>query len=104
MPHADYPTIIEERLLKARVTHICCECQREIKPGTRYKRVKGAWSGKWSRYNVCIPCDKLRTKLACADGLPAFEEVQEWAANEGIPFPPGRSTADFVDPVKSKRR
>lgn len=60
--HYDYdpPTIYEECLIKARKTHVCCECCSEIKPGTLYQRVKGLWDGSWETYATCLGCSRMR--------------------------------------------
>lgn len=99
----DYPKMIVYKTMRAKKTHICCECQREIKKGIQYKNISGLWSGKWEKYRVCIPCDELRDKLACDDGIPAFGEVGEWAREAEIHFPPGRSTADFVERIQKTK-
>lgn len=67
------PTISTTRLVKARVTHACVECEAIIQPGEYYEIVDGLWEGSWQQFKTCEPCAEVRNHLK-----------DTW--NEGIPF------------------
>lgn len=49
-----------EKIVIARKTHVCCECDEPILPGERYEFVKGLWNGTWDTYRTCSTCAKIR--------------------------------------------
>jgi len=55
-----------EKIRKARKTHNCCECGKEIKPGDQYEDVKGIWAGNPGQYRTCLDCASVRTALFCS--------------------------------------
>ena len=50
---------------KARVSHKCCECHREIKSGEEYTLDKGKWGGEWDEFKTCADCKSLREAFLC---------------------------------------
>ncbi len=48
---------------KARVRHVCCECQRTIEKRAHYTRVTGSWDGSFAYYKICARCWRLRNKI-----------------------------------------
>lgn len=52
----NYPDVIEERVVRARVAHRCCECWKEIARGDEYELTKGKWDGDWHTFKTCLWC------------------------------------------------
>jgi hypothetical protein len=71
----DMPEVYRESFHIARKTHICCECDGEIKPGEKYHRAEGVWAGEWQTYKTCLPCHRIREDF-CKDGW-GFGELQD---------------------------
>jgi len=61
----DSPEFCSERVVKARKTHICGECQREIKPGESYEYVFGVWEGDQNTHKTCLDCASVRSLFFC---------------------------------------
>lgn len=59
----EHPAVHTEQVVRARKTHVCCECGEEIKVGEQYERAKGLWDGSWGTYTTCIPCMRIRDDL-----------------------------------------
>lgn len=47
----------------ARKAHKCCECHKEITPGSRYYYEFTKYDGDTSAYKTCAICKELRDKL-----------------------------------------
>jgi hypothetical protein len=54
-----------EKIVTARKSHQCYECEREIKPGEKYERVTGRWEDEWIVYDFCLICSEISTCLSC---------------------------------------
>jgi len=73
----DAPELFDERCVRARKEHRCCDCGTLIRPGERYTLVSGKWDGEFETFAICQSCDDLRSRcdLACtsygdlADGV-----------------------------------
>lgn len=52
----DGPAVSSTTTQKARKTHKCGECGREIQPGETYTRTWGIWDGFASTYKTCSHC------------------------------------------------
>ncbi len=63
----DAPILFEAKLVRARKPHRCCECRREIKPGSRYETAFGIWEGEASRFATCLLCYDLRGCVTAAE-------------------------------------
>jgi hypothetical protein len=92
----DLPSVYRYESVKARKSHKCCECQREIRPGDRYELCTGCWDGKWSAFKTCMPCAGLRSDLLrewCNlfddEGI-EFGGLREWAREAEVEFPPAQ--------------
>lgn len=70
----DAPSFYERRTRKARVTHTCFECGREISPGETYEAAVGCWNGKVDVFKTCADCLSIREAFFC-DG---FEHGGMW--------------------------
>lgn len=83
---AELPSTVEERMMKARKKHLCCECKIEIQPKEMYSRVKGFWPGHgWLTFKTCKRCEELRQKLTDPDFGPApFGQLSDSAHDAGI--------------------
>ncbi len=85
------PRVSSDEIRKARKEHKCCECQRVIKVGEKYHLFKGCWDGEWGRFKTCVACNDLRYDVREGyrdDEWPAFGELEEWAREAGLEFPP----------------
>ena len=56
----DPPAIFSSKEVKARKSHVCCECGGEIKKGDYYEKVKGLWEGEWREFKTCFTCLDVR--------------------------------------------
>jgi len=54
------PDFFTETAPRARKTHRCCECHKEIAVGERYQRVSGKWDGDVQSFKICEPCRRIR--------------------------------------------
>jgi hypothetical protein len=55
-----------EKEVKARKTHICYECGREINKGEIYEKVFGKWDGLTHTYKTCFDCLSVRNEFFCS--------------------------------------
>jgi hypothetical protein len=55
----------EEKIVKARKEHKCCECYRPIPVGTQYERITGKCCGDIDKYKTCLECMNIRKGLSC---------------------------------------
>lgn len=60
---------------KARKQHTCCECERIIFPGEKYRVETGSWGGKFKIYKTCNDCMSVRNEYFC-DGY-FYKELWE---------------------------
>jgi hypothetical protein len=83
------PTLYEQRTVKGRKPHKCCECLRVIERGERHEYVKGLWDGEFSEYRTCDKCVDMRSAakvecyaftqlMDCVDTRDGLECVQEF--------------------------
>lgn len=61
----DEPEFCDERWVKARKTHRCCECSRVIPIGETYERTVGKWDGEMQTHKTCEPCQEIRVTFCC---------------------------------------
>lgn len=54
------PSFLNIRNRRARKSHKCYECRREILPGETYLYESGLWEGEFSFYKICDDCRSLR--------------------------------------------
>lgn len=85
----EYPNIFEEKIVKARKEHTCCECQNKIFKNEVYSKVKGHWTdGGWQEFKTCIKCIEIRHEVSSQEwGIPAFGNLADWAYEAGISMP-----------------
>lgn len=62
----DYSELGAETNPKARVSHRCGECHREIVKGEVYERFRGLCDGSWFTAKTCIDCKSVRESLFCS--------------------------------------
>ena len=85
---SETPSVFENKQVKARKKHKCCECYSIIAPGDDYYRAKGCWDGEWLTYKTCAACDQLRHDLNDQYyGMPPFEGLREWVVEAGLEMP-----------------
>ena len=61
----NFPTLVTEKIQRARKQYACTECREPIPPGERYEYVKGRWEGEWSTFRTCLGCFDVRKTLLC---------------------------------------
>lgn len=64
MYDCELPELYDERYVKARKKHTCCECKHPIFPGEEYQKVKGLWDGEFATFKTCSCCAKKRCALS----------------------------------------
>lgn len=62
-PDYEPADVFEEKLVRARKTHECCECGAEISKGEEHEVASGLWEGDWSRYRTCLLCVRIRNDM-----------------------------------------
>lgn len=79
----ELPKVCIRKEVKARKSHICCECGKQIVPKSIYVKYGGIWD-RPETFKLCVRCDKLRD-LALKKYPPIFEEegpgfgfLREW--------------------------
>jgi hypothetical protein len=60
---ADPPEAHWTKRVRARRTHLCCECRRTIGTGEVYECAKGVWEGEFHTYKTCDDCLSIRDTL-----------------------------------------
>ncbi len=69
-PHFDYEQVDdpsdvwEEKEVRARKEHTCCECGKSINPGEQYGLAKSPFDGSWSTFRRCPACLILAEMVA----------------------------------------
>lgn len=73
----DYETgeCFSEKMVKARKSHACCECDATIEVGELHEVAKGKWGEEWESFRTCLPCLRLRDDI-CPDNH-VFGELRE---------------------------
>lgn len=66
------PEAFSEKDRKARKTHICSECNRDIFPGETYRYESGIWNDGPNDYKTCTDCISVRDVYFCGF---AFGEI-----------------------------
>lgn len=61
--YCDWPEFFDDREVRARVEHKCCECRRAIAVGEQYRRCTGKWDGEINTYHQHIRCWTFARKL-----------------------------------------
>lgn len=76
----DAAQVYNEKTVKARKEHKCCECGETIQRGESYEYVSGLWDGSWDHYRTCEMCVRIRDDLCCGGFI--FGELREtiWEA------------------------
>jgi hypothetical protein len=61
----DGPEFCHAERRRARKTHKCDECWREIVAGETYEHVRGKWDGYMSTFKTCGDCLSIRDSFFC---------------------------------------
>ena len=75
---SELPAFMDQRFLKARCPHSCCECSSVIEIGHSYHRYAGKWDGAFCTYKVCVGCQQMREdieKNGCSVAFGCLQEV-----------------------------
>lgn len=91
----DSPEVYHEGFPIAKKSHICCECDREIKPGERYHKFTGLWKGEWMTFRTCLPCYRIREEY-CNTGYIFGELRNELWDCFGFDYVTGEEAEDDV--------
>ena len=85
----ELPDVFDEKVVKARKEHVCCECKNQIKKGAKYSLFEGHWPDSgWQRFKTCMECDELRRELTDPDfGSAPFGYLSESAHDAGVEMP-----------------
>ena len=59
----DSPDFFNSNIVKAKKTHKCTECKREIPKGEEYEKVSGKWGGGIDVFKTCKDCLSLRNEF-----------------------------------------
>ena len=86
MCDCEYPDFCTKQLRQARKIHKCCECNREIRKGSKYWYVSGKWDTEIDTFKICQWCESRR-ELLDADAHkwgecgPGFGMIEEYLDN-----------------------
>lgn len=59
--HCELPEVFNEKMVKARKPHKCCECATEIEAASEYQRSSGIWNDAGAKtYKTCKRCARIR--------------------------------------------
>lgn len=53
------PEFYRNKTVKARKTHVCCECGKPIQVGDRHEIAVGKWDGTFDQFRTCCFCSKI---------------------------------------------
>ena len=60
-----YAEFATDKIVKARTSHKCDECNRTIEKGELYEKTTGKWEGEFYTYKTCSDCLSLRKIFFC---------------------------------------
>jgi hypothetical protein len=65
--YTDYESMlmIAETFPRARKSHCCCECGRDVEKGEEYERAVGVNDGRIETYKTCLDCVSVRRAFFC---------------------------------------
>ncbi len=58
----------DSKIVKARKSHVCIECNDLINIGDKYERTAGIWNDGPATYYTCLTCVKIRDDF-CSCGF-----------------------------------
>ena len=56
---------LQNKMVKARKNHKCCECGRKIEKGEIYEYYVAVWDGDLGTFKTCKGCKIIRDELFC---------------------------------------
>lgn len=56
----EQPDVYISKIVKAKKSHYCCECNVEILSKQKYEYVKILFEGKWRHFHTCLNCIELK--------------------------------------------
>jgi hypothetical protein len=84
----------DEKRVKTRTPHKCCECNVDIPVGEEVGRSKGVFDGHWYTSYRCAACLILAEFAATIEGMCAmwggladFVDNVNWGRGKPLPFP-----------------
>lgn len=96
-PDGEYCEFYEAKIVTAKKSHKCIECDIEIKPGQRYEVVSGFFDGEFFRQKTCLLCAELREAFCC-DGSQIMQTMLWETITENL-FP--RMTTGCLQKIKT---
>lgn len=88
----DGPSVFNEKMVKARKQHRCCECGSDINKGDIYEYVFGVWDGDASSYHTCEKCSDLRHSLSGLGFCMSYGELKSDHAEYLAEYQPPKLT------------
>lgn len=80
----EYAEFWQEREVKARKPHKCCECLADISAGAVYTKTIGKYEGDFFSFETCALCGEIREVFGCGDGVP-YTELWERMRDNAFP-------------------
>ena len=80
---SELPTFFNVKNVRARKTHVCCECRDDIGKKEKYVLITGKWDGEIQRFRQCLNCYDIMNKatnlaVSKGDDPPCFMELSDW--------------------------
>lgn len=74
--------ILSQQIIRARKSHRCFECGREIHAGDQYEKIKGVDCDGHSTFKTCLFCARVRDDLVSMNYCVMYGGL--WALTEEI--------------------
>ena len=73
-----YPEFYRNKDHTAKKQYKCCECNKPITPGQRYRRTSGKWEGDVREFKTCESCSDIWDNLTALGYCITHEELSEF--------------------------
>ncbi len=68
---------VQQKVIKARKIHKCCECGNTILPGNQFEHYTGSQDGSLFHYKTCLVCVEIRNRFCCGwEFTSVLEDIQ----------------------------
>lgn len=68
--------LFDQRTIRVRKAHVCCECGDEIKKGDECQLTKGLWGTEFEQFYTCKVCARVRRDFCAPYGC-LWEDLVE---------------------------
>jgi hypothetical protein len=72
-----FAVVLHSRQQRARITHRCTECRREIGPGETYLVERTVFEGEATSHKFCAHCQEVRAYLLAECSGFAYGQIEE---------------------------